>query len=50
VQWQTWTSLAFELDLSANLIWFDTLQECLVNCPVAVIGNGALPCILVETF
>ena len=29
-----WTSLGFELALSANLIRFDTLPEYLVNCHV----------------
>ena len=32
------------------LLGFDTFQEYLVNCQVAMIGNGALPCILVENF
>ena len=26
-----------------NLLWFDMIEECLVNCQFAVIGNGALP-------
>jgi hypothetical protein len=26
-----------------GLIWFDTLQEYLVNCQIAVIENGTLP-------
>jgi hypothetical protein len=34
----------------ANLIWFDTLSEYLVGWQVIAIGNGALPCILVENF
>jgi hypothetical protein len=37
--------------ITSQFAWgFDTLQEYLVNCQVVMVGNGALPCIHVESF